>query len=348
MLITFLDKSQIFDGSALKQRPLGASEKSLILLAEALANIGHIVRIFNNCEKSVVINKVSWNPISNFNATHSDIWISLNDPKLFDLCEGSNKKILWLINSGLLLSKPEYFQATINHNPTIVYQGKNHIDTIPDGLKSLDAKMITLGVSNKYSNTNEFMPSVAPKAFVNTNPLIDLDWLINLWINNIHTKLPWAELYIFSMTMYKGLKGNKIGEKYETILAKVKNNLKYNIHVKKPKIDSEFIEEIKSMRVHLYPSHNFETSALTLMESQALGIPAVTRQLGAAHEKIINGKTGFVAQNDIDFSEYTIRLMNDIEYFKRISNQAKELNLNINWDTKVKEFITLFEIGLST
>ena len=107
MLITFLDKSQIFDGSALKQRPLGASEKSLILLAEALANIGHIVRIFNNCEKSLVINKVSWNPISNFNATHSDIWVSVNDPKLFDLCEGSNKKILWLINSGLLLSKPE-------------------------------------------------------------------------------------------------------------------------------------------------------------------------------------------------------------------------------------------------
>ena len=50
--------------------------------------------------------------------------VSVNDPKLFDLCEGSNKKILWLINSGLLLSKPEYFQATINHNPTIVYQGK--------------------------------------------------------------------------------------------------------------------------------------------------------------------------------------------------------------------------------
>ena len=77
MLITFLDKSQIFDGSALKQRPLGASEKSLILLAEALANIGHIVRIFNNCEKSEVINKVSWNPISNFNATHTQTYFQI-------------------------------------------------------------------------------------------------------------------------------------------------------------------------------------------------------------------------------------------------------------------------------
>ena len=129
MLITFLDKGQLYDGLTIKKRPMGAADKSLILLAEALANIGHIVRVFNNCEKSIVINKVSWNPISNFNASHSDIWVSVNDPRLFDLCD-NNKKLLWLINSGLLLSKPEYFQAAINHNPTIIYQGDSHINSI--------------------------------------------------------------------------------------------------------------------------------------------------------------------------------------------------------------------------
>ena len=95
------------------------------------------------------------------------------------------------------------------------------------------------------------------------------------------------------MTMYNGIRGNKVGQKYISILEKLKNNLKYNIHVNKPKIDSKFKEEIKDMRVHLYPSHNYETSALTLMESQVLGIPAVVRPLGAATEKIVNGKTGF-------------------------------------------------------
>ena len=113
MLITFLDKGQKFDGSTLNERPLGASEKSLILFAETLANIGHVVRIFNNCEKSMVLNKVSWNPISDFQAIHSDVWVSLNDPTLFDLCEQDSKKILWLINPGLKLAKPDYFEQRL-------------------------------------------------------------------------------------------------------------------------------------------------------------------------------------------------------------------------------------------
>ena len=57
----------------LKQRPLGASENLLILLAEALANIGHIVRIFNT-EKSEVINNKVRQLISNFNIK-SSTWI---------------------------------------------------------------------------------------------------------------------------------------------------------------------------------------------------------------------------------------------------------------------------------
>jgi len=221
------------------------------------------------------------------------------------------------------------------------------INSIPEGLKSLDAKMISLGVSNEYFNINDSIPSVTPKALVTTNPLIGMDWLIDIWVKNIHTKLPWAELHIFSMTMYNGIRGNKVGEKYVSILEKLKNNLKYNIHVNKPKIDSKFKEEIKDMRVHLYPSHNYETSALTLMESQVLGIPAVVRPLGAATEKIVNGKTGFVAQNDNEFSEYSIRLMSDSGYYKRISDQAKEINDRNNWEIKANDFIKIFEIGLS-
>ena len=345
MLITFLDKGQKYDGSTLYKRPLGASEKSLILLTEALANIGHVVRVFNNCEKSIVINKVSWNSIGNIDANHSDIWVSLNNPKLFDLFDSNNKKILWLTNSGLQMAKPENFKAAIHHHPTIIYQGESHISTIPDGIKSLDAKMIPLGVYDDYFNVGDLSSSVTPKAFVNTNPLIGMDWLLNLWVNKIYTKLPWAELHIFSMTMYNGIKGREIGDNYKEIFNKVKKNLKYNIHISKPKIDSDFIEDIKDMRVHLYPSHKYETSALTLQESQALGIPAVIRPLGAASEKIKNGKTGFIAQNDDDFAEYTIRLMNDLAYFTRISNQAKDIDVNFKWDKIVREFIKVFESG---
>ncbi len=347
MLITFLDNGQLYDGSTFNKRPLGASEKSLILLAETLANIGHVVRIFNNCKKSKVVNKVSWNPIKNIEANHSDIWISLNDPKLFNLCDMNNKKILWLINSGLQLAKPESYKAAIRHSPTIIYQGESHINSIPDGVKSLDAKMIPLGVYKKYFEIEDLSSSVTPKAFVTTNPLMGLDWLIDLWVNFICTKLPWAELHIFSFTMYNGMNGKDIDEKYLSILDKIKMNSKYNIHVKKPKIDDDFIKDIKDMRVHLYPSHQFESSALTLQESQVMGIPAVIRPLGAAPERIYNGKTGFIGLDENIFSEYTIRLLSDMSYFKRISNQAKQMHSNCKWDNIVKEFIKVFEIGNS-
>ena len=90
MLVTFLDDSYTFDGSTKDNHPLGGSEKSLILLAESLATIGHIVRVFNNCERTAVINNVSWNPIKNMKATHSDVWIVHNNPLLFNQIDNKN------------------------------------------------------------------------------------------------------------------------------------------------------------------------------------------------------------------------------------------------------------------
>jgi len=347
MLITFLDNGQKFNGSTIFNRALGASEKSLILLTEALTSIGHVVRVFNNCENSKVINQVSWNPIKNIEVAHSDVWIILNDSKLLDLCKGNNKKFLWLTSSGFLLAKPEYFKETITHKPVLIYQGESHINTIPDGLKFLDAIMIPFGVHNGYIKSIELNTSVTPKALVTTHPLMGLDWLIKIWVDIIHVKLPWAELHIYSNTMFNGLNGKIVTEKYKNIFDMIKDNLKYNIHIKQPRIDSEFIEEIRDARVHLYPSHKFEISALTLQETQAMGIPAVIRPLGAAIEKIHNGKTGFVGNDDNSFAEYAIRFLSDLSYFKRTSVAAKEMQINNSWDKIAIKFEDAFKTGFS-
>ena len=56
MLITFLDKNNKYDGSSIKNKPLDGAQKSIILLSESLASIGHIVRVYNNCYEPKVIN----------------------------------------------------------------------------------------------------------------------------------------------------------------------------------------------------------------------------------------------------------------------------------------------------
>ena len=39
--------------------------------------------------------------------------------------------------------------------------------------------------------------------------------------------------------------------------------------------------------------------------------------------------------------------MSDSGYYKRISDQAKEINVKNNWEIKANDFIKIFEIGLS-
>jgi glycosyltransferase involved in cell wall biosynthesis len=345
MLITFLDKSHKYDGSTINNKPLDGAVKSLILLSEALANIGHIVRVYNNCEESIIINDVSWKNINHFDASHSDLWIVHNDPRLFELIPFKSKKILWLTSSGLKLARPEYFSITMKHKPTLVIQGENHINSIPEGLKSLDASIIPSGQSEYFINSEDLFPSVTPKALFTTHPLLGLDWILDMWIKKIHTKLPWAELHIYSHTLHKALSGANVQDIYKEIVKKVENSLSYNIKVNLPKMDKEMIEEIKDIRVHLYPSHKHEVSAFSLSETQALGMPAVVRPLGSAAEKIYNGKTGFIAENDKLFSEYTIKILSDLTYFKRVNQECKDLKQARDWGKVAEEFLQVSKSG---
>ena len=344
MLITFLDNSHIiYDGSTINNKPLDGAEKSLIYLSEAFANIGHVVRVYNNCYESIVINDVSWQKINKIDATHSDVWIAHNDPKLFDLVDSNSKKILWLTSSGLKLARPENFTAAMKHKPTIIIQGENHINSIPDGLKSLDASIIPSGNNPYFIENQSLLPSITPKALVTTHPLMGLDWIINLWVQHIHTKLPWAELHIYSYTLHKAMSGKKIPDIYNSILKLVETNLAYNIKIKSPKIDTEMVKEIKDMRVHLYPSHKYEVSAFSLSETQVLGMPAVIRPLGAAIEKIYNGKTGFIANDESQFVEYSTRILSDLSFFNRMYEESKVINKLRSWDKVAEEFLQVFK-----
>ena len=123
------------------------------------SNINHDIqekKQINKIEKKVnetkVINKVSWQKIDNFDASHSDVWVVHNDPNLLDLIPSNDKKILWLTSSGLKLARPENFSIIMKHKPTLIIQGEYHINSIPEGLKSLDATIIPTGQSNYFIN----------------------------------------------------------------------------------------------------------------------------------------------------------------------------------------------------
>ena len=107
-------------------------------------------------------NKVSWQKIDNFDASHSDVWVVHNDPNLLDLIPSNDKKILWLTSSGLKLARPENFSIIMKHKPTLIIQGEYHINSIPEGLKSLDATIIPTGQSDYFINNEDLLPAFTP------------------------------------------------------------------------------------------------------------------------------------------------------------------------------------------
>ena len=82
---------------------------------------------------------------------------------------------------------------------------------------------------------------------------------------------------------------------------------------------------------------------LTLSETQALGMPAIVRPLGSAAEKIYNGKTGFIAESEKLFSEYAIKLLSDLTYFKTVNKECKNLKQARSWNKVAEEFIQVFK-----
>jgi glycosyltransferase involved in cell wall biosynthesis len=103
------------------------------------------------------------------------------------------------------------------------------------------------------------------------------------------------------------------------------------------------VKEIQDMRVHLYPSHKFEVSAFSLSETQILGMPAVIRPLGAAVEKIFNGKTGFIANDEAQFVEYSTRILSDLSSFNKMYEESKIMHKVRSWDKVAEEFLQVFK-----
>ena len=80
----------------------------------------------------------------------------------------------------------------------------------------------------------------------------------------------------------------------------------------------------------------------TLAESQAVGVPAVARPMGAVKERVIGDKSAFLTDVDSDFTDHAVRMLCDDEEFKSASTVARRHGRSRSWDTTASEFETIF------
>jgi glycosyltransferase involved in cell wall biosynthesis len=110
------------------------------------------------------------------------------------------------------------------------------------------------------------------------------------------------------------------------------------VEIRRPGGDLDMAPAYRQARVHLHPGHGDDMLASTLAESQASGLPAVARPLGAARERILDGKTGFLAPDAEAFANTALTLLKEDGVFWGFSRDARLAQAGRSWEAASADF----------
>lgn len=102
------------------------------------------------------------------------------------------------------------------------------------------------------------------------------------------------------------------------------------------------IEELKSYRALTYLGHKSDIFTLTAEEAIKLCLPVVTFGIGSLKERVTHDETGFIAKNDQEFADYTIKLLEDDDFYLNLKNKMKKKRKENNWDYIANQWTEFF------
>ena len=70
----------------------------------------------------------------------------------------------------------------------------------------------------------------------------------------------------------------------------------------------------------LNPGHKGEVFCLAAVEAKELCLPIVTMGYGALKERVEHGVTGYIANNQNEFIDYSLDILNNDETYKKFRN----------------------------
>jgi len=336
--IVFADDGIEFDGKTLEERALGGVESSVILMMEELAKRGHDVFVRNMCKAPMVYKGVDWAPLSDGLPDEADLYIANRGDKLIDLMPQAKKTIFWTHNPCRYMVKLRYLWKFWKIRPTIVFIGSYHAKTLPAWVPDGGRKIIPYGIPDMFRHATARHQASAPRAVFTSNPLRSLNWLLDRWENEIHPASPKAELHVFGGPSVYGAVGAEKAALMEAIFSRAEGMKDQGIVLRGPATKAELIEELQQSRVMLFRGDINETFCLAVAEAQALGTPSVVQDLGSMAERVVDGKTGYVAQTDKEFSAGAIKLFNDDEHWFTQHKNCLETQRSWGWEQACAAF----------
>ena len=323
MKICFLDSTN-FEYSYLdKHSPiLRGAETILINLSENLKKLGHNVTVFNNCSRVINDNSSNWYNINKINPNNNldfDVAIANADMRLLNKVNAKKKIVISyslqsiekFIRKGQLLS---YFKE----RPTVYVIGDYHMKKRSYLISLFGKKILDISIDDLFIKTKLLDNIDNNLAIFSSRPDRNLSILIEIWNNKIFPSYNLGKLLVTP------------SDKFEEI-----NNIKF----RKMGTHNELIKDLLKSRLFLIPGHKAELFCLAAEEARELCIPIVTLGIGSLSERVEHEKTGFIAKNDDEFTNYTIELFKNDNLWNSIRSNLINLRSSRTWEISAKKFI---------
>ena len=337
MHFVFLENSIDFTSSSLNLKAIDSFQRGLIHFCKELVKRGHSVSVFNSTSINKSEDGIDWmhfSEISNL-SDDPDVFIICNETDFLDIAINAKLKLFWINSNINILNYKNILVSLLKNKFILLYNSDSLVSSLPHNFKYIPKIKFEIGVNNSFFNNQNFNINNC-NALVTTHPLKGLDWLLDIWINIISLKIPWAEMHIYSHILYKKsfVKDIKINN-LKLKLFKYKNN---GIHIKKPERENDFIQTLSNYRVHINPSNDISILPFSIIESQARGLPIVSRENNVIFDYVYHNETGFITNDPNNFANKIIDLLTDNSLFLRMNSNTKLNNKINNWKTEVESF----------
>jgi glycosyltransferase involved in cell wall biosynthesis len=338
--VVMADDGITFDGVTAENGPLGGAETAFAALAEALAGRGHRVEVRNRRHTVVSYKNVRWAPLSGTPPAACDLYIGNRGHRVIGLVPNAGCRLFWLHNPAGYLKKPRNLWRLALYRPILIATGAYHAGTIPHWLPCGGREIIPYGVLDRFRGAapREAPP---PTAIFTSNPLRGLDWLLDLWVARIAPAVPEAELHVYGGAAVYG--APDAASRMEAVLARADALAAFGIRRFAPVGREVLAAALSLARVMLYRGDPGETFCLALAEAQAMGVPAVVNPLGSAGERVVDGVTGRVAENDEAFVAAALQVLRDDELWRRWHRAALVHQRGLSWDSVAARFEALMK-----
>ena len=222
----------------------------------------------------------------------------------------------------------------------MVTLGPFHATTLPGWVPSGGRRIIPYGLTEIFRQALVRTTAPRPRAIFTSNPLRRLDWVLERWAAEIQPRVPGAELHIYSsLATYGGGSAEKRALA-APILARARALEGAGVVLRPPVSKPELARELADARLFLYGGDPGETFCLAAAESQAAGIPGVVARSTCLAERVRDGETGFVLDDDdgAGFAARAVDLMTDDVLWLAQHRACVTLQRGLSWVEAAQEW----------